>query len=144
MANVLEKIVADKREEVAARKDALPLESFKANLVPSEKSLFAALSEPNAGFIFECKKASPSKGLIREHFDLDEILAAYTPYAAGISVLTDEKYFQGKFEYLAYVTERVAQPVLNKDFFVDTYQVYLARHYNADAVLLMLSVLNDD
>ena len=144
MANVLEKIVADKREEVAARKEALPLESFKANLVPSEKSLFAALSEPNAGFIFECKKASPSKGLIREHFDLDEILAAYTPYAAGISVLTDEKYFQGKFEYLAYVTERIAQPVLNKDFFVDTYQVYLARHYNADAVLLMLSVLNDD
>ncbi|CAA0367824.1 bifunctional indole-3-glycerol-phosphate synthase TrpC/phosphoribosylanthranilate isomerase TrpF [Alteromonas mediterranea] len=144
MANVLEKIVADKREEVAARKDALRLESFKADLVPSEKSLFAALSEPNAGFIFECKKASPSKGLIREKFDLDEILAAYTPYAAGISVLTDEKYFQGKFEYLAYVTERVAQPVLNKDFFVDTYQVYLARHYNADAVLLMLSVLSDE
>ena len=56
MANVLEKIVADKREEVAARKDALRLESFKADLVPSEKSLFAALSEPNAGFIFECKK----------------------------------------------------------------------------------------
>lgn len=144
MANVLEKIVADKREEIAARKTALPLESFKDALVPSQKSLFAALSEPNAGFIFECKKASPSKGLIRDNFDLDEILAAYTPYAAGISVLTDEKYFQGKFEYLAYVTERVAQPVLNKDFFVETYQVYLARHYNADAVLLMLSVLSDD
>ncbi len=144
MANVLEKIVADKREEVAARKEALPLDSFKANLTASKKSLFAALNEPNAGFIFECKKASPSKGLIRENFDLDEILSAYTPYAAGISVLTDEKYFQGKFEYLAYVTERVAQPVLNKDFFVDSYQVYLARHYNADAVLLMLSVLSDD
>ncbi len=144
MANVLEKIVADKREEVAARKQALPLDSFKDNLTPSEKSLFDALNEPNAGFIFECKKASPSKGLIRENFDLDEILSAYTPYAAGISVLTDEKYFQGKFEYLAYVTERVSQPVLNKDFFVDTYQVYLARHYNADAVLLMLSVLSDD
>lgn len=143
MANVLEKIVADKREEVAARKSALPLDTFKSQLTPSQKSLFAALSEPNAGFIFECKKASPSKGLIRENFDLDEILAAYTPYAAGISVLTDEKYFQGTFEYLSYVTERVAQPVLNKDFFVDTYQVYLARYYNADAVLLMLSVLDD-
>ena len=143
MPNVLEKIVADKRVEVDARKSTLSLESFKADLVPSNKSLFDALNEPNAGFIFECKKASPSKGLIREHFDLDEILAAYTPYAAGISVLTDEKYFQGKFEYLAYVTERVAQPVLNKDFFIDTYQVYLARHYNADAVLLMLSVLDD-
>ena len=144
MANVLEKIVADKREEIAARKAALPLETFKDALVPSTKSLFEALSEANAGFIFECKKASPSKGLIRENFDLDEILAAYTPYAAGISVLTDEKYFQGKFEYLAYVTERVSQPVLNKDFFVETYQVYLARHYNADAVLLMLSVLSDN
>ena len=144
MANVLEKIVADKREEIAARKAALPLDTFKDALVPSQKSLFAALSEPNAGFIFECKKASPSKGLIRANFDLDEILAAYTPYAAGISVLTDEKYFQGKFEYLAYVTERVSQPVLNKDFFVEAYQVYLARHYDADAVLLMLSVLSDE
>ncbi|BFT30808.1 bifunctional indole-3-glycerol-phosphate synthase TrpC/phosphoribosylanthranilate isomerase TrpF [Alteromonas sp. D210916BOD_24] len=144
MANVLEKIVADKKEEIAARKAAFPLEKFEHTLSPSNKSLFAALREPNAAFIFECKKASPSKGLIRENFDLDEILAAYTPFAAGISVLTDEKYFQGKFEYLAYVTERVAQPVLNKDFFVDTYQIYLARYYHADAVLLMLSVLNDE
>lgn len=143
MANVLEKIVADKKEEIKARKAALPLSRFEHGLVPSNKSLFAALREPDAAFIFECKKASPSKGLIRENFDLDEILAAYTPFAAGISVLTDEKYFQGKFEYLAYVTQRVAQPVLNKDFFVDTYQIYLARYYHADAVLLMLSVLND-
>lgn len=144
MSNVLEKIVADKRHEVKERMAELPLASFKATLTPSTKSLFAALKEPNAGYIFECKKASPSKGLIREHFDLDEILAAYIPYAAGISVLTDEKYFQGKFEYLSYVTARVPQPVLNKDFFVDTYQVYLARHHNADAVLLMLSVLSDE
>jgi indole-3-glycerol phosphate synthase/phosphoribosylanthranilate isomerase len=92
MPNVLEKIVADKRVEVDARKSTLSLESFKADLVPSNKSLFDSLNEPNAGFIFECKKASPSKGLIREHFDLDEILAAYTPYAAGISVLTDERF----------------------------------------------------
>lgn len=144
MANVLEKIVADKRIEVEARKKSLPLDSFQDQLVPSTKSLFTSLNKPNAGYIFECKKASPSKGLIREDFNLDEILEAYTPHAAGISVLTDEKYFQGKFEYLEYVTARVSQPVLNKDFFVDTYQVYLARHYNADAVLLMLSVLSDD
>lgn len=144
MGNVLEKIIEDKRVEVDARKAQFPLSQFKADLVPSTKSLFGNLSQPNAGFIFECKKASPSKGLIRPNFDLDEILEAYTPFAAGISVLTDEKYFQGTYEYLAYVTERVAQPVLNKDFFIDTYQVYLARHYNADAVLLMLSVLSDD
>lgn len=144
MSNVLERIVADKRVELEARKAAKPLDSFKDSLTPSTKSLFDALSQPNAGFILECKKASPSKGLIRPVFDLDEILAAYKPHAAGISVLTDEKYFQGNFDYLAYVTERVEQPVLNKDFFVDAYQVYLARHYNADAILLMLSVLSDD
>lgn len=144
MSNVLEKIVIDKREEIAARKSAFPLSSFKDGLKPSERSFYDALAKPNAGYILECKKASPSKGLIRADFNLDEIIAAYTPYAACISVLTDEKYFQGKFEYLEYVRENVEQPVINKDFFVDTYQVYLARYHNSDAILLMLSVLNDD
>lgn len=144
MANVLDKIVADKREEVALRKSILPVESFIDGLTPSDRSFYDALATPNAGYIFECKKASPSKGLIREEFDLDEIIAAYSQYAACISVLTDEKYFQGKFEYLEYVRERVSQPVLNKDFFVDPYQIHLARHHNADAVLLMLSVLSDE
>ncbi|MEW9798348.1 bifunctional indole-3-glycerol-phosphate synthase TrpC/phosphoribosylanthranilate isomerase TrpF [Alteromonas sp. CYL-A6] len=144
MADVLKKIVEDKRDVVAQLKQLYPLDSLKQTVTPSTKSLFAALSKPDAGFIFECKKASPSKGLIRSPFDLDEIIAAYTPFAAGISVLTDEKYFQGSYDYLAYITERVAQPVLNKDFFIDEHQVYLARHFNADAVLLMLSVLSDD
>jgi indole-3-glycerol phosphate synthase/phosphoribosylanthranilate isomerase len=143
MQNVLEKIVADKRLEIAERKRALPLASFVKDLVPSERSFYDALAQSNAGFIFECKKASPSKGLIRKDFNLDEIIAAYLPYAACISVLTDEKYFQGKFEYLEYVRANVSQPVINKDFFVDPYQVYLARHHNADAILLMLSVLDD-
>lgn len=144
MANVLEKIVADKREEIAQRKRDLPLEQFIDNLQKSDRSFYDALAQPNAGYILECKKASPSKGLIREPFDLDEIIVAYTPYAACISVLTDEKYFQGKFEYLEYVRERVSQPVINKDFFIDPYQVHLARHHNADAILLMLSVLNNE
>lgn len=143
MANVLEKIVADKRQEIAKRKLALPLESFIGQLKPSERSFYGALAEPNAGYILECKKASPSKGLIRADFNLEEIIAAYGPYAACISVLTDEKYFQGKFEYLEYVRARVSQPVINKDFFVEPYQVYLARHHHADAILLMLSVLDD-
>ena len=144
MANVLEKIVMDKREELIAREAQCPLETFKETLVPSQKSLYDALNQANAGYIFECKKASPSKGLIRPVFDLDEILAAYTTEAAALSVLTDEKYFQGTYDYLRYVTDRVDIPVLNKDFFVNTYQVYLARHYNADAILLMLSVLSDE
>ncbi|MEP1445582.1 MAG: bifunctional indole-3-glycerol-phosphate synthase TrpC/phosphoribosylanthranilate isomerase TrpF [Paraglaciecola sp.] len=144
MANVLEKIVLDKKLEIAKRKIDLPLADFINGLTPSDRSFYDALAKPNAGFILECKKASPSKGLIREHFDLDEIIQAYSPHAACISVLTDEKYFQGKFEYLEYVRNRVTQPVINKDFFVEPYQVHLARYHHADAVLLMLSVLNDE
>ncbi|WP_158970654.1 bifunctional indole-3-glycerol-phosphate synthase TrpC/phosphoribosylanthranilate isomerase TrpF [Paraglaciecola sp. L3A3] len=143
MANVLEKIVLDKRQEIAQRKIDLPLQSFVEQLTPSDRSFYAALAQPNAGFILECKKASPSKGLIREDFNLDEIIQAYLPFAACISVLTDEKYFQGKFEYLEYVRKNVTQPVINKDFFIEAYQVHLARYHNADAILLMLSVLDD-
>ncbi|MGB1352374.1 MAG: bifunctional indole-3-glycerol-phosphate synthase TrpC/phosphoribosylanthranilate isomerase TrpF [Glaciecola sp.] len=143
MQNVLAKIVDDKRIEVAAREAELPLDSFKAQLTPSTKSFYDALNKSNAGYILECKKASPSKGLIRPIFDLDEILESYLEIAACLSVLTDEKYFQGTYEYLEYVTGKVDIPVLNKDFFVNEYQIYLARHYNADAVLLMLSVLDD-
>ncbi|MEP2603373.1 MAG: bifunctional indole-3-glycerol-phosphate synthase TrpC/phosphoribosylanthranilate isomerase TrpF, partial [Paraglaciecola sp.] len=144
MANVLEKIVLDKQQEITQRKLDLPLETFIDDLTPSDRSFYDALAQPNAGFVLECKKASPSKGLIRENFNLDEIIQAYSPYAACISVLTDEKYFQGKFEYLEYVRANVTQPVINKDFFIEPYQIYLARYHNADAVLLMLSVLSNE
>ena len=146
--NVLEKIIATKRQELVTLKAKLPLESFINQLVPSQKDMYAALDRnhgsANAGFIFECKKASPSKGLIRADFDIKEIAQAYDKYAAAISVLTDETYFQGHYDYLKVVTETVTCPVLNKDFFIDTYQVYLARFYGADAILLMLSVLTDE
>lgn len=144
MANILEKIVADKRVELVALEQALPLASFKDSLTPSVKSFYDALANSPTGFIFECKKASPSKGLIREPFDLDEILQAYLSEAACLSVLTDYKYFQGSYDYLEYVTSRVDIPVLNKDFFVNEYQVYRARYHHADAILLMLSVLSDE
>ncbi len=144
MANVLEKICADKRNEVAQQKRDFPLESFKDSLTVSDRSLYQAIKNASTGFILECKKASPSKGLIRAEFDLDEIVEAYLPYASGISVLTDKKYFQGDHTYLEYVRSHVHQPCICKDFFVDPYQVYLARHYQADAILLMLSVLSDD
>lgn len=148
MANILEKIVIDKRVTVEELKKELPLESFIDDLVPTKKSMYDALTrtaeKPYAGFILECKKASPSKGLIRPDFDVKSICQTYDKYAAAISVLTDEKYFQGKFEYLKLVTDTVKCPVLNKDFFIDPYQVYLARYYGADAILLMLSVLSDE
>ena len=148
MANVLEKIVADKRIEIAQLKIDKPLASFIDDLKPTTKDMYAALDrkqgKSQAGFILECKKASPSKGLIRADFDPKAICEIYDKYAAAISVLTDEKYFQGKFEYLKIVTDTVSCPVLNKDFFIEPYQVHLARYYGADAILLMLSVLSDE
>ncbi|PLP18374.1 bifunctional indole-3-glycerol-phosphate synthase TrpC/phosphoribosylanthranilate isomerase TrpF, partial [Klebsiella pneumoniae] len=92
----------------------------------------------------ECKKASPSKGLIREDFDPAAIASIYKHYASAISVLCDEKYFQGSFDFLPIVSKVAPQPILCKDFTIDPYQIYLARYYQADACLLMLSVLDDE
>lgn len=142
--NVLQRIVADKRVEIDAKKLSFPVENFIDELQPSSNSFYNALAAKGTSYIFECKKASPSKGLIREHFDLDEITDAYMKEAACFSVLTDEKYFQGKFEYLQFVSKKVNQPALNKDFFIDEYQIHLARYLGANAVLLMLSVLSDE
>ncbi|MCE9678665.1 bifunctional indole-3-glycerol-phosphate synthase TrpC/phosphoribosylanthranilate isomerase TrpF [Shewanella sp. AS1] len=140
--NVLTKIVATKAAHIAALKLRFPEDSLQPKI--SDRSLFEALKAPDAGFIFECKKASPSKGLIRADFDVEAIADIYVNYAAGISVLTDEQFFQGDMDYLPKVRARVTQPVLCKDFFVDPYQIKLAAHQGADAILLMLSVLDDE
>ncbi|MGP8307644.1 bifunctional indole-3-glycerol-phosphate synthase TrpC/phosphoribosylanthranilate isomerase TrpF [Vibrio sp. YIC-376] len=144
MAEVLAKIVRDKFQWVAERKASQHLSTFQSDLEPSDRNFYDALRGEKTVFITECKKASPSKGLIRDDFDLDYIASVYNNHADAISVLTDEKYFQGNFEFIQQVRKQVKQPVICKDFMVDTYQVYLARHYGADAILLMLSVLNDE
>lgn len=116
------------------------------NALPSrpQRSLRQALKQADKGFILECKKASPSKGLIRDPFDPVAIAAVYQQYAAAISVLTEPDYFQGDFAYLQAVSQRVHVPVICKDFIVEPVHVYLARLYAADAILLMLSVLTDE
>ncbi|MGY4024380.1 bifunctional indole-3-glycerol-phosphate synthase TrpC/phosphoribosylanthranilate isomerase TrpF [Aeromonas rivuli] len=141
---ILGNIVAAKQEWVAARKLAQPLASFQAALTPSDRDFEGELRAGGTRFILECKKASPSKGLIRDDFSPEAIADIYGKYATAISVLTDEKFFQGDFAFLPRVRARVKQPVLCKDFMIDPYQVYLARHYQADAILLMLSVLTDE
>lgn len=143
MANVLDTIIAHKRIEVAALKLQQPLADFIDAVQPTSRSFLQALLQPGARFILECKKASPSKGLIRADFNLDEIAAVYGKYADCISVLTDEKFFQGSYSYLAQMRQKVSQPLLHKDFIIDPYQIYLGRYHGADAVLLMLSVLSD-
>lgn len=144
METVLAKIVADKRIWVEARKAQQPLATFQNDIEPSQRHFYDALRGARTAFILECKKASPSKGVIRDDFDPARIAGVYKNYASAISVLTDEKYFQGSFEFLPAVSAVAPQPILCKDFIVDPYQIYLARHYRADACLLMLSVLNDD
>jgi indole-3-glycerol phosphate synthase/phosphoribosylanthranilate isomerase len=141
---ILGKIVDDKLVWVEERKQQQPLIRFKDQLVDSDRHFYQALDQDKTVFILECKKASPSKGLIREDFDLDLIAGVYKNYASAISVLTDEKYFQGDFDYINKVRAQVTQPIICKDFIVDPYQIYLARYYQADAILLMLSVLDDD
>lgn len=144
MQSILDKIIADKRLWVAERMRQQPLASFQDKITPSTRSFYQALSGPRAAFILECKKASPSKGCLRPDFDPAYIANIYKHYAAVISVLTDEPYFQGRFEFLPIVSAAAPQPVLCKDFIISAYQIYLARYYQADACLLMLSVLSDD
>jgi indole-3-glycerol phosphate synthase/phosphoribosylanthranilate isomerase len=144
MQTVLAKIVADKAVWVAARKEQQPLASFQNDVVPSTRSFYDALQGTRTAFILECKKASPSKGVIRNDFDPARIAGVYKHHASAISVLTDEKYFQGSFDFLPIVSAIAPQPILCKDFIIDPYQIYLARHYQADACLLMLSVLDDE
>ncbi|WP_413724572.1 bifunctional indole-3-glycerol-phosphate synthase TrpC/phosphoribosylanthranilate isomerase TrpF [Sodalis sp. RH16] len=141
---VLAKIVADKKIWIADRKQQQPLSAFRDEVKPSSRSFYHALQGSRTVFILECKKASPSKGLIRADFDPAAIAGIYRHYASAISVLTDEKYFQGSFDFLRQISDVVTQPVLCKDFIIDPYQIYLARYHQADAILLMLSVLDDD
>lgn len=141
-ATVLGKIVADKVNWIAERKAKQPLATFQSEIHASDRSFVQALRGRKA-FILECKKASPSKGLIRDDFSPKAIARIYQHHASAISVLTDEKYFQGQYEFIRDVRAEVNVPVLCKDFIIDPYQVYLARYYQADAILLMLSVLND-
>ena len=146
-ATVLQKIVLDKAQWVKAKETEFPLSQFKENIQKSDRSFYEALAKgthQKPAYILECKKASPSKGLIRAEFNLEEIANVYKHYASAVSVLTDEKYFQGNFEFLPLVRDIVSQPVLCKDFMISEYQVYLARYYQADAILLMLSVVNDE
>ena len=141
---VLEKIVQDKAIWVEARQQQQPLSTFQASIEPASRHFYDALQGARTAFILECKKASPSKGIIRADFDPAAIAGVYRHYASAVSVLTDEKYFQGDFAFLPIVSAAITQPVLCKDFIIDPYQIYLARYYQADAILLMLSVLDDE
>ena len=143
IGGVLGEIVARKRRDVAARLGALAIEELRGRTEPTRRSLKAALAAPGARFVMEVKRASPSKGVLRQAVDPAAIARAYRGAADAISVLTDAPYFGGSFEDLAAVRREFHGPILAKDFVVDPRQVAEARLHGADAVLVMLSVLDD-
>ncbi len=147
MASILDKIVTTKREEIAQAKSKLPLAELRAQLkdAPPLRDFFEPLAlGKGIQLIAEVKKASPSKGVIREDFDPVQIAKIYSQNgAACISVLTDEKYFQGSLDYLRAIRKAIPTPLLRKDFILDTYQLVEARVAGADAILLIAECLED-
>lgn len=147
MSNILERIVATKRQEIAAAKARLPEVDLRkqAEAAPHPRDFFGALAKPGPiRLIAEVKKASPSKGVIRADFDPVAIARTYAQHgAACISVLTDEPYFQGSLDYLVKIRAAVEVPLLRKDFILDVYQLYEARLAGADGVLLIAECLDD-
>ncbi len=147
--DILKKIVAYKREEVATARSARPLSELKAHLSDREdqpRGFLRALQDAEASkwtpIIAEVKKGSPSKGIIRPDFDPLDIASTYQDNGVTcISVLTDEKFFLGHLRYIALIREQVGLPLLRKDFLFDPYQLYEASVAGADAVLLIAAML---
>jgi indole-3-glycerol phosphate synthase len=153
MSDILNKILAVKADEVAAAKKSRSLESLRSEVENDqaareglrgfEGSLRGKIAAGRAGVIAEVKKASPSKGVLRADFDPAQIAASYEAHgAACLSVLTDVQFFQGAPDYLQQARAACRIPVLRKDFMVDPYQVYQARSWGADAILLIVSALD--
>ncbi|MBD3293734.1 MAG: indole-3-glycerol-phosphate synthase TrpC, partial [Armatimonadia bacterium] len=147
MPDILRRILAHKREELAARRYDVPLVQVRAYAgdAPVPRDFAAALRGEEVAIIAEIKRASPSEGAIREgQFDPAAIAGQYADAgAAALSVLTDEEFFAGRLEYLTDARDACDIPVLRKDFLIDEYQLYEARGAGADAVLLIVAALPD-
>jgi indole-3-glycerol phosphate synthase len=150
VADILERITAVKGREVEAARAARPLGIVRGSALAAPRprdfigALRAKIAAGKAAVIAEVKKASPSKGVLREDFDPAEIGRTYASHgAACLSVLTDREFFQGRPEYLALARDAAGVPALRKDFIVDEYQVHESRALGADCILLIAACLDD-
>lgn len=146
--NILEKIVWHKEIEIQRLREKTPLADLQRQVLTVTPPLQFAASlrqgKTTPAVIAEVKKASPSKGVIREDFDPVAIATAYEKGGATcLSILTDKEFFQGSFEYLTQVRQSVSLPLLCKEFIIYPYQIYQARIYGADAILLIAAILSD-
>jgi indole-3-glycerol phosphate synthase len=148
MSNILDKILATKREEIRLTSSFRPLEDLRreAAIAPPvrnfEQAIRDKIANGGSAVIAEIKKASPSKGIIREQFDPITIAQSYEQHgAACLSVLTDRDYFMGAAEYLVAARSATQLPVLRKDFIIDPYQIFEARCMGADCILLIVAAL---
>ncbi|MDP2706710.1 MAG: indole-3-glycerol phosphate synthase TrpC [Burkholderiales bacterium] len=150
MADILQRILAVKADEIAAARSAKPLAALRAEAETMAKprafvtALHGKIAVGNPAVIAEIKKASPSKGVLRENFDPAAIAASYAKHgAACLSVLTDARFFQGGADDLKQARAACGLPVLRKDFVVEPYQVFEARAMGADGILLIVAALED-
>lgn len=149
--DILKKILNRKTEEINERLVKAPLNLVREIAESADpvrgfvESIESKINQGQAAVIAEIKKASPSKGLLRENFNPAEIAVSYEKHgAACLSVLTDKDYFQGSEDYLKQARTACSLPVIRKDFIIDPYQVYEARAIAADCILLIVSALNDE
>ena len=146
MTNILEKIITDKKDSIKMYKDSFTIEYLNKKISSYEKYLDfkTKLMEKKVSVIAEIKKASPSAGIIIQNYDPKIIAKQYLDSGATcLSVLTEEKHFQGQLEHIKEIKADVKLPVLCKDFFIDPYQVYLAKSFGADAILIILSAIEE-
>lgn len=145
---ILQKILRNKREELKHSKNTVPLNDLKARSRdveaprPFKEAIKREQSQP-VNLIAEIKKASPSEGIIRKDFNVSEIISIYDRKDVNaVSVLTDQRFFEGRLDYLNTIRQKTVKPLLRKDFIIDEYQVYESRAGGADAILLIVTALD--
>src|SRR3989338_9404319 len=141
---MLKQIIYNKRKEVEQSRKSMPLGTFKPKIQKSTRDFRKAISKDKLNLIAEFKRSSPSKNISEKQFNMPDIINIYNGHADAISVLTDRRFFNGSLEDMKTASSLTTLPILRKDFIIDEYQIYESRFYDADAILLIASILSKE